>query len=79
MKSKLLSIPHQSVNWRSSSIVMLQLAQDTELKAAAERLMAALKAAGISVDPHQALEALKTMGGEGFNNVGKDGKGEDDK
>lgn len=59
---------------------MLQLAQDTELKAAAERLMSALKAAGITVDPHQALEALKTLGGEGFNDVGKDGKeGGDDK
>jgi hypothetical protein len=40
------------------------------LKRAAERLMKGLKDAGITIDPKQAFEALKTMGGEGFEGVG---------
>lgn len=32
--------------------------------------MKGLKDAGITIDPKQAFEALKTMGGEGFEGVG---------
>lgn len=69
-----------------SMAMMLQLARDPELKKAAERLMTALRDAGIEVDPRQAFEALKTMGGSGFDGVGDldsytrgDGEGEGDK
>ncbi|GAA6013760.1 hypothetical protein JCM10207_008182 [Rhodosporidiobolus poonsookiae] len=49
--------------------MMMQLARDPDLRAAAERLMAALKNAGIDVDPRQALQALQMMGGEGFDKL----------
>ncbi|SCZ88407.1 BZ3500_MvSof-1268-A1-R1_Chr2-1g04390 [Microbotryum saponariae] len=46
--------------------LMYKLAQDPELRAAAESLMAALRSAGIEVDPKQAFNALQMMGGAGF-------------
>lgn len=39
---------------------MVRLAQDPELRAAAENLMKELSEAGIQIDPQQALQALKT-------------------
>lgn len=62
---------------------------DPELRAAAERLMAALRASGVEVDPKVALQALQMMGGDGFDKLknglegyhekvrtGEDGEGE---
>lgn len=46
--------------------------RDPELRAAAENLMAALTAAGISVDPQEALAALKTMGDGEFDGLAVD-------
>ncbi|ORY89325.1 hypothetical protein BCR35DRAFT_300460 [Leucosporidium creatinivorum] len=46
--------------------MMWALANDPELRQAAENLMLSLKAAGIEVDPKAAFTALKMMGGEGF-------------
>ncbi|GAA6034127.1 hypothetical protein JCM8097_000709 [Rhodosporidiobolus ruineniae] len=54
---------------KPSMMMMLQLARDPDLRAAAERLMAALKSSGIEVDPRQAFQALSMMGGEGFDSV----------
>ncbi|GAA5833472.1 hypothetical protein JCM9279_001536 [Rhodotorula babjevae] len=72
---------------KPSMSMMLKLARDPELRAAAERLMAALRGAGVEVDPKVALQALQMMGGEGFDQlknglqdyhdkVRKDGEGE---
>ncbi|GAA5921809.1 hypothetical protein JCM3775_001834 [Rhodotorula graminis] len=72
---------------KPSMSMMLKLARDPELRAAAERLMAALRGAGVEVDPKVALQALQMMGGEGFEGlknglsdyhekVRKDGEGE---
>lgn len=72
---------------KPSMSMMLKLARDPELRAAAERLMAALRTAGVEVDPKVALQALQMMGGEGFEGlknglsdyhekVRKDGEGE---
>ncbi|KDE09169.1 hypothetical protein MVLG_00491 [Microbotryum lychnidis-dioicae p1A1 Lamole] len=46
--------------------LMYKLAQDPELRTAAESLMVALRSAGIQVDPKQAFNALQMMGGAGF-------------
>ncbi|SCV72055.1 BQ2448_4749 [Microbotryum intermedium] len=46
--------------------MMYKLAQDPELRKAAESLMMALRSAGIEVDPNQAFNALQMMGGAGF-------------
>ncbi|GAA6062966.1 hypothetical protein JCM10212_005725 [Sporobolomyces blumeae] len=51
---------------KPSMSMMLQLARDEELRSAAERLMAALRGAGIEVNPQEAFKALQMMGGEGF-------------
>ncbi|GAA5892089.1 hypothetical protein JCM5296_004055 [Sporobolomyces johnsonii] len=47
--------------------MMFSLARDPDLRAAAERLMAALRGAGIEIDPSQAFRALQMMGGDGFD------------
>lgn len=52
--------------------MLYQLARDPELRSAAERLMASLKAAGIEVDPKEAFKALQMMG-TGFGGLGADG------
>ncbi|GAA5986155.1 hypothetical protein JCM5350_006520 [Sporobolomyces pararoseus] len=57
---------------RPSMKLMFQLARDPELRSAAERLMASLKAAGIEVDPKEAFKALQMMG-TGFGGLGADG------
>ncbi|GAA5824154.1 hypothetical protein JCM3770_001411 [Rhodotorula araucariae] len=49
--------------------MMLKLARDPDLRAAAEALMAALRGAGVEVDPKVALQALQMMGGEGFDKL----------
>lgn len=54
---------------KPSMSMMLKLARDPELRAAAERLMAALRNAGVEVDPKVALQALQMMGGEGFDQL----------
>ncbi|GAA6021921.1 hypothetical protein JCM11491_004795 [Sporobolomyces phaffii] len=51
---------------KPSLSMMYTLARDPELRQAAERLMHALKAAGIEIDPKEAFKALQMMGGEGF-------------
>ncbi|KAI5476286.1 hypothetical protein MNV49_007923 [Pseudohyphozyma bogoriensis] len=59
---------------RPSLKLMWTMANDAELKEAAENLMRALQDAGIRIDPGQAFQALKAMGGEGFqgvNNLGE--------
>ncbi|TNY24638.1 hypothetical protein DMC30DRAFT_410165 [Rhodotorula diobovata] len=74
---------------KPSMSMMLKLARDPELRAAAERLMAALRASGVEVDPKVALQALQMMGGDGFDKLknglegyhekvrtGEDGEGE---
>ncbi|KAL8293678.1 hypothetical protein RQP46_000379 [Phenoliferia psychrophenolica] len=52
--------------------MMMKLAQDPDLRAAAENLMKALSEAGIQIDPQQALQALKTMGDGEFDGLGVD-------
>lgn len=47
---------------KPSLSMMYQLARDPELRQAAERLMKALKDAGIEVDPNEAFKALRMMG-----------------
>ncbi|GAA5942183.1 uncharacterized protein JCM15063_002034 [Sporobolomyces koalae] len=70
---------------KPSLSMMYTLARDPELRQAAERLMAALKSAGIEVDPKEAFKALQMMGKDfggmgglgGFHEgVNKGGKGE---
>jgi hypothetical protein len=46
--------------------LMSKLAHDSELKQAAKNLMLQLSNSGIEIDPKQAFEALKQMGGDSF-------------
>ncbi|GAA5820178.1 hypothetical protein JCM11251_005515 [Rhodosporidiobolus azoricus] len=76
---------------KPSMMMMLKLAQDPDLRAAAEHLMASLKRAGIEIDPRQAFQALSMMGGKGFEGAsgleslhekvrkGENGEGEGEK
>ncbi|GAA5975913.1 hypothetical protein JCM11641_002836 [Rhodosporidiobolus odoratus] len=54
---------------KPTMMMMLKLARDPDLRAAAERLMAALKSSGVEVDPRQAFQALQMMGGKGFEDI----------
>ncbi|BGP16322.1 hypothetical protein JCM10213_009175 [Rhodosporidiobolus nylandii] len=54
---------------KPSMMMMMKLARDPDLRAAAERLMNALRSSGIEVDPRQAFQALQMMGGKGFEDV----------
>lgn len=54
---------------KPSLSMMYTLARDPELRSAAEKLMAALKGAGIEVDPKEAFKALQMMG-DGFGGLG---------
>ncbi|BGP48401.1 hypothetical protein JCM10450v2_004274 [Rhodotorula kratochvilovae] len=54
---------------KPSMSMMLKLAHDPDLRAAAEALMAALRGAGVEVDPKVALQALQMMGGDGFDKL----------
>lgn len=49
--------------------MMMKLASDPELRAAAENLMMQLKAAGVEVDPKAAFAALQAFGGSGFEST----------
>ncbi|GAA5898061.1 hypothetical protein JCM6882_003317 [Rhodosporidiobolus microsporus] len=76
---------------KPSMMMMLKLARDPDLRAAAEHLMASLKRAGVEIDPQQAFQALSMMGGKGFEGTegleglhekvrkGEDGEGEGEK
>ncbi|KAM0753375.1 hypothetical protein T439DRAFT_379066 [Meredithblackwellia eburnea MCA 4105] len=68
---------------KPTMMMMMKLAQDPELREAAENLMGALREAGIQIDPKQALEALKTIGNGEFDSLGlesdpKSGRGGDE-
>ncbi|GAA5983643.1 hypothetical protein JCM10908_000364 [Rhodotorula pacifica] len=58
---------------KPSMMMMLQLARDPDLRAASERLMAALRAAGVEFNPAEAFQALQQMGGEGFEKMAEKG------
>lgn len=60
--------------------LMMQLANDPQLKQAAKNLMHQLSTSGIEIDPKQAFEALKQMGGDSFkpsDTIFGEGEGEE--
>ncbi|BGP55519.1 hypothetical protein JCM8202_000593 [Rhodotorula sphaerocarpa] len=62
-----------SAGQKPSMMMMLQLARDPDLRAASERLMTALRAAGVEFNPAEAFQALQQMGGAGFEKMADKG------
>ena len=56
-----------------NSAICAPIYSDPDLRAASERLMAALRAAGVEFNPAEAFQALQQMGGEGFEKMAEKG------
>ncbi|KAK4703315.1 hypothetical protein P7C70_g2900, partial [Phenoliferia sp. Uapishka_3] len=67
MSQSIISLKQARTSAHEPTLSVMKLAQDPELRTAAENLMKALSGAGIQIDPQQALQALKTMGDGEFD------------